>query len=40
MLVVLNYPQENSIVRFGSTLAAPIWKQLAQVAIDQWRITP
>jgi cell division protein FtsI/penicillin-binding protein 2 len=40
MLVVLNYPHETGIVRFGSTLAAPVWKQLAQVAIDQWRITP
>jgi stage V sporulation protein D (sporulation-specific penicillin-binding protein) len=40
MLVVLNYPHENGVVRFGSTLAAPVWKQLAQVAIDQWRITP
>ena len=40
MLVVLNYPHEKSIVRFGATLAAPVWKQVAQVAIDQWRITP
>ncbi|MDQ2961049.1 MAG: penicillin-binding protein 2 [Candidatus Dormibacteraeota bacterium] len=40
MLVVLNYPHENHIVRFGSTLAAPVWKQIAQVAIDQWRIIP
>lgn len=40
MLVVLNYPHESHTVRFGATLAAPVWKQLAQVAIDQWRITP
>ena len=40
MLVVLNYPHENHVVRFGATLAAPVWKQVAQVAIDQWRITP
>jgi cell division protein FtsI/penicillin-binding protein 2 len=40
MLVVLNYPHEKFIVRFGATLAAPVWKQVAQVAIDQWRITP
>jgi cell division protein FtsI/penicillin-binding protein 2 len=40
MLVVLNYPHENNVVRFGATLAAPVWKQVAQVAIDQWRITP
>jgi cell division protein FtsI/penicillin-binding protein 2 len=40
MLVVLNYPHENGIARFGASLAAPVWKQVAQVAIDQWRITP
>jgi cell division protein FtsI/penicillin-binding protein 2 len=40
MLLVLNYPHETSVVRFGATLAAPVWKQMAQVAIDQWRITP
>ncbi|MBJ7596216.1 MAG: penicillin-binding protein 2 [Candidatus Dormibacteraeota bacterium] len=40
MLVVLNYPHETGVVRFGATLAAPVWKQVAQVAIDQWRITP
>jgi cell division protein FtsI (penicillin-binding protein 3) len=40
MLVVLNYPHEGYVVRFGATLAAPVWKQVAQVAIDQWRITP
>ncbi len=40
MLVVLNYPHETGVVRFGATLAAPVWKQVAQVAIDQWRIMP
>ena len=40
MLVVLNYPHENHTLRFGATLAAPVWKQVAQVAIDQWRIVP
>jgi cell division protein FtsI/penicillin-binding protein 2 len=40
MLVVLNFPHETGVVRFGATLAAPVWKQVAQVAIDQWRITP
>lgn len=39
MLVVLNFPQ-TSAPRFGANLAAPVWKQVAQVAIDQWRITP
>ena len=40
MLVVLNYPHEHHIDRFGATLAAPVWKQVAQVTIDQWRILP
>ena len=40
LLVVLNYPHETGIVRFGATLAAPVWKQVAQVSIDIWRITP
>ena len=40
MLVVLNYPHETSVERFGATLAAPVWKQVAQVAIDEWRILP
>ncbi|HEX4579390.1 MAG TPA: penicillin-binding protein 2 [Candidatus Dormibacteraeota bacterium] len=40
MLVVLNYPHETHVERFGATLAAPVWKQVAQVAIDEWRILP
>lgn len=40
MLVVLNYPHEGFVQRFGATLAAPVWKQVAQVTIDQWRILP
>jgi cell division protein FtsI/penicillin-binding protein 2 len=40
MLVVLNMPHETSVERFGATLAAPVWKQVAQVAIDEWRILP
>jgi cell division protein FtsI/penicillin-binding protein 2 len=40
MLVVLNYPHETHVQRFGATLAAPVWKQVAQVAIDEWRILP
>jgi cell division protein FtsI/penicillin-binding protein 2 len=40
MLVVLNYPHETRVQRFGATLAAPVWKQIAQVAIDEWRILP
>ena len=39
MMVVLNRPQ-TSQPRFGATLAAPVWKDVAQVIIDQWRIEP
>ena len=39
MMVVLNRPQ-TSQPRFGATLAAPVWKNVAQVLIDQWRIQP
>jgi len=39
MMVVLNRPQ-TSQPRFGATLAAPVWKNVAQVIIDQWRIEP
>lgn len=39
MMVVLNRPQ-TSQPRFGATLAAPVWKNVAQVLIDQWRIEP
>ena len=39
MMVVLNRPQ-TSQPRFGATLAAPVWKNVAQVMIDQWRIQP
>jgi cell division protein FtsI/penicillin-binding protein 2 len=39
-IVVLNHPHENHIQRFGAFLAAPVWKQIAQIIIDQWRITP
>lgn len=39
MMVILNKPQ-TSQPRFGATLAAPVWKNVAQVIIDQWRIEP
>ena len=39
MMVVLNKPQ-TSQPRFGATLAAPVWKNVAQLIIDQWRIEP
>jgi cell division protein FtsI/penicillin-binding protein 2 len=40
MMVIINLPHENFVQRFGSTLAAPVWKNVAQILIDQWRITP
>ena len=41
MMVILNDPQENHAGnRFGSILAAPIWKQMAEMMIDDWRIEP
>ena len=39
-LVVLHHPTETRIQRFGAFLAAPVWKQISQVIIDQWRIVP
>ncbi|MFN2452440.1 MAG: penicillin-binding transpeptidase domain-containing protein, partial [Candidatus Dormibacteria bacterium] len=40
MLVVLRHPHENRVQREGAFLAAPVWKDIAQIAIDAWRITP
>jgi cell division protein FtsI/penicillin-binding protein 2 len=40
MMVILNNPQVNAANRFGSILAAPIWKQVAEMMIDDWRIEP
>ena len=40
MMVILNYPQEHREGRFGSLLAAPVWKNVAELMIDQWRIMP
>jgi cell division protein FtsI/penicillin-binding protein 2 len=40
MMVILNEPQENHTGRFGSLLAAPIWKQMAEMMINDWRIAP
>jgi cell division protein FtsI (penicillin-binding protein 3) len=40
MMVVLNSPQVNAGNRFGSILAAPIWKQMAELMIETWRIEP
>jgi cell division protein FtsI/penicillin-binding protein 2 len=40
MMVILNNPQVNAGNRFGSILAAPIWKQVTEMMIDDWRIEP
>ena len=40
MMVILRYPQENRMPRFGALLAAPVWRDVARIIIDQWRITP
>jgi cell division protein FtsI/penicillin-binding protein 2 len=40
MMVILNDPQVVAGNRFGSILAAPIWKQVAEMMIDDWRIEP
>jgi len=40
MLVLLRSPKETKVEREGAFLAAPVWKDLAQIAIDQWRIVP
>jgi cell division protein FtsI/penicillin-binding protein 2 len=40
MMVILNNPQVSAGNRFGSILAAPIWKQMAELMIDDWRIEP
>jgi cell division protein FtsI/penicillin-binding protein 2 len=40
MMVILNNPQVSAGNRFGSILAAPIWKQMAEMMINDWRIEP
>jgi cell division protein FtsI/penicillin-binding protein 2 len=40
MMVILRYPHENRVPRFGALLAAPVWNDMARIMIDQWRITP
>jgi cell division protein FtsI/penicillin-binding protein 2 len=40
MMVILNEPQERHTGRFGSLLAAPIWKQMTEMMINDWRIAP
>jgi len=38
MMVILRYPHENKVPRFGALLAAPVWNDVARIMIDQWRI--
>jgi cell division protein FtsI/penicillin-binding protein 2 len=40
MLVVLRLPKENKVAREGAYLAAPIWHDMAQVIVDQWKLVP
>ncbi len=40
MLVVLRLPKENKVAREGAYLAAPIWHDMAQLMVDQWKIVP
>lgn len=40
MMVILRHPHESKVPRFGSMLAAPVWRDIARIMVDQWRITP
>jgi cell division protein FtsI/penicillin-binding protein 2 len=40
MLVDINDPQVPSYDNYGSILAAPVFKQMAEQMIDLWHITP
>jgi cell division protein FtsI (penicillin-binding protein 3) len=40
MMVILNEPQVVAENRFGSILAAPIWRQMAELMIAHWRLQP
>ncbi|HXA29629.1 MAG TPA: penicillin-binding protein 2 [Candidatus Angelobacter sp.] len=40
MLVVLRLPKETKVAREGAYLAAPIWHDMAQLLVDQWKIVP
>jgi cell division protein FtsI/penicillin-binding protein 2 len=40
MLAVLRMPKETKVAREGAYLAAPIWHDMAQVMVDQWKIVP
>jgi len=40
MMVVINEPHVAPADDFGSLLAAPVWRQMAEEMIDHWRLTP
>jgi cell division protein FtsI/penicillin-binding protein 2 len=40
MMVVLNEPQVPAADDFGSLLAAPVWRQMAEQMIDYYHLTP
>ncbi|MGA8014743.1 MAG: penicillin-binding protein 2 [Candidatus Dormiibacterota bacterium] len=40
MMVVIDEPQVPAADDFGSLLAAPVWRQMAEQMIDHWHLTP
>jgi cell division protein FtsI/penicillin-binding protein 2 len=40
MLVLINEPHVAASDTFGSTLAAPVWRQMAEAMIDHWHLSP
>lgn len=40
MLIILRLPQTTKMIHEGAYIAAPVWKQMAQIIIDTWKILP
>jgi cell division protein FtsI/penicillin-binding protein 2 len=38
--VIIRKPHESRVPHEGAYLAAPVWKSVAQLAVDTWRIVP
>ncbi len=38
--VIIRKPHENRMPHEGAYLAAPVWKSVAQLAVDTWKIVP
>jgi stage V sporulation protein D (sporulation-specific penicillin-binding protein) len=38
--VIIRKPHESRVPHEGAYLAAPVWKSVAQLAVDAWRIVP